>query len=198
MTDWIPTTPVHAACPELRRLRGIQRSLKLRVRWQRLPCSRRCLRRRAERCRCCSTSVHLNLAGPELEDRMRRSPGPRCPRARGRLALAGERCRLVARAGPRRLPDISTWHLHGWTRRRRNDVLEHARHIQGRLEVPLALENPTVLAQCAGRCTSWTSWRACTPKTSCPLILDVGHLVSYQWSAQQPLDAGLDGFPDTT
>ncbi|MBN1204461.1 MAG: DUF692 family protein [Myxococcaceae bacterium] len=135
--------------------------------------------------------VHLNLYGPELEP----------PEA---LAELDAHARTV---GSRWVGnDVGWWHagaqaFPGYlyispplTNEGLQDCAAHALHAQSMLSVPLALENPAVLAR-RGDMHVLEFMARLQARTGLPLLIDLGHLLSYQLSAELPLEAGLDGFP---
>jgi uncharacterized protein len=135
--------------------------------------------------------VHLNLYGPELEP----------PEA---LAALDAHARAVGSAWVGN--DVGWWHARGqpfpgylyvtppFSDAGLADCAAHALHVQAHLSVPLALENPAVFARRGG-------WHVLDfmarlhARTGLPLLLDLGHLLSYQLAAGLPLDAGLAEFP---
>ncbi|HET9450208.1 MAG TPA: DUF692 family protein, partial [Aggregicoccus sp.] len=74
------------------------------------------------------------------------------------------------------------------------DCAVHALHVQAGLSVPLALENPAVFAR-RGELHVLDFMARLQARTGLPLLLDLGHLFSFQLAAGLPLEAGLDGFP---
>lgn len=72
--------------------------------------------------------------------------------------------------------------------------ITHARHVQAALSVPLALENPPVLTRRGDRHVL-AFMAELHAATGVPLILDLGHLLSFQLAAGLPADAGLADFP---
>jgi uncharacterized protein (UPF0276 family) len=135
--------------------------------------------------------VHLNLYGPELEP------------ARA-LAALDAHARAVGSAWVGN--DIGWWHAGGqpfpgylyftppFTEAGVRDATAHALHVQAGLSVPLALENPAVFAR-RGELHVLDFMARLHGATGLPLLLDLGHLFSYQLAAGLPLTAGLDGFP---
>jgi uncharacterized protein (UPF0276 family) len=135
--------------------------------------------------------VHLNLYGPELES----------PEA---LAFLEAHARAVHSAWVGN--DVGWWHhlgqpLPGYlylppplTAEGLADAAAHALHVQSHLSVPLVLENP-VVGWRNGRLHVLDFMAELHRRTGCPLLLDLGHLLSAQLSAGLPLSAGLDGFP---
>lgn len=135
--------------------------------------------------------VHLNLFGPTLESSERLSALDAHARAVG-SAWVGN--------------DVAWWHtgeeafpgylylsppLH---RASVEPCVTHALHIQGALSMPLALENPAVIAR-RGDWHVLDFMAALHARTRLPLVLDMGHLWSHQLSAGLPASAGFDGFP---
>jgi uncharacterized protein (UPF0276 family) len=135
--------------------------------------------------------VHLNLYGPELE------PGKA-------LADLDAHARAVGSAWVGN--DIGWWHSGGqpfpgylyftppFTEAGVRDSVAHALHVQSHLSVPLALENPAAFAK-RGELHVLDFMARVHARTGLPMLLDLGHLLSYQLAAGLPLDAGLDGFP---
>jgi uncharacterized protein (UPF0276 family) len=135
--------------------------------------------------------VHLNLYGPELEP------------ARA-LAALDAHARAVGSAWVGN--DIGWWHAGGqpfpgylyftppFTEAGVRDATAHALHVQAGLSVPLALENPAVFAR-RGELHVLDFMARVQAATGLPLLLDLGHLFSYQLAAGLPLGAGLEGFP---
>jgi uncharacterized protein (UPF0276 family) len=72
--------------------------------------------------------------------------------------------------------------------------ITHARHVQAALSVPLALENPPVLTKRGDRHVL-DFMAQLHAATGAPLILDLGHLLSFQLAAGLAPDAGLSDFP---
>ncbi len=135
--------------------------------------------------------VHLNLYGPELEDV-------------SALAHLDAHAREVRSAWVGN--DVGWWHRRGQpfpgylylppplTEEGLADAAVHAAHVQGHLSVPLVLENP-VAGWRSGGLHVLDFMGALHQRTGCPLLLDLGHLLSAQLASGLPLDAGLDGFP---
>ncbi|PTL85338.1 DUF692 family multinuclear iron-containing protein [Vitiosangium sp. GDMCC 1.1324] len=135
--------------------------------------------------------VHLNLYGPELEPVKALEDLDAHARAVG-SAWVGN--------------DIGWWHSGGqpfpgylyftppFTEAGVRDCVAHALHVQSHLSVPLALENPAAFAK-RGELHVLDFMARVQERTGLPLLLDLGHLLSYQLAAGLPLEAGLDGFP---
>ncbi|MGZ3456983.1 MAG: DUF692 domain-containing protein, partial [Archangium sp.] len=135
--------------------------------------------------------VHLNLYGPELEPVKALEDLDAHARAVG-SAWVGN--------------DIGWWHSGGqpfpgylyftppFTEAGVRDCVAHALHVQSHLSVPLALENPAAFAR-RGELHVLDFMARVHARTGLPLLLDLGHLLSYQLAAGLPLEAGLDGFP---
>ncbi|MFL5352390.1 DUF692 family multinuclear iron-containing protein [Archangium sp.] len=135
--------------------------------------------------------VHLNLYGPELEPVTALEAMDAHARAVG-SAWVGN--------------DIGWWHSGGqpfpgylyftppFTEAGVRDSVAHALHVQSHLSVPLALENPAAFAK-RGELHVLDFMARVHACTGLPLLLDLGHLLSYQLAAGLPLEAGLDGFP---
>jgi uncharacterized protein (UPF0276 family) len=135
--------------------------------------------------------VHLNLYGPELES----------PEALGHLEAHAQ-----AVESPWVGNDVGWWHSGGQqfpgylyvspplSNEGLQDCAAHALHVQAGLRRPLALENPAVLAR-RGDMHVLEFMARLQSRTGLPLLLDLGHLFSYQLSAELPLEAGFDGFP---
>lgn len=135
--------------------------------------------------------VHLNLYGPELEPA-------------SALAEMDAHARVVGSAWVGN--DIGWWHAGGqpfpgylyftppFTEAGVRDATAHALHVQAGLSVPLVLENPAVFAR-RGELHVLDFMARVHAATGLPLLLDLGHLFSYQLAAGLPLNAGLDGFP---
>ena len=102
--------------------------------------------------------------------------------------------------------DVAWWHAGGrffpgyryvappFTAAGLADTAAHVEHVQQALDRPLALENPAVVAL-RGELHVLAFLAALHERTRAPLVLDLGHLLSYQLAAGLPPDAGLDGFP---
>ncbi|MGO9765376.1 MAG: DUF692 family multinuclear iron-containing protein [Myxococcaceae bacterium] len=135
--------------------------------------------------------VHLNLYGPELEDVLALQHLDAHARAVG-SAWVGN--------------DVGWWHRRGqplpgylylpppMTALGLADAAAHAAHVASHLSVPLVLENP-VAGWRRGGMHVLDFMAALHHRTGCPLLLDLGHLLSAQLAAGLPPDAGLDGFP---
>lgn len=135
--------------------------------------------------------VHLNLYGPVLES----------PEA---LADLDAHARTVG--SPWVGNDVGWWHSGGQpfpgylyfspplTNEGLQDCAAHALHVQAGLSRPLALENPAVFAR-RGDMHVLDFMARLQSRTGLPLLLDLGHLFSYQLSAELPLETGFDGFP---
>jgi uncharacterized protein (UPF0276 family) len=135
--------------------------------------------------------VHLNLYGPVLEPDEDISDMDAHARAVG-SAWVGN--------------DVGWWHSGGQpfpgylyftpplTNEGLQDCAAHALHVQAGLSVPLALENPAVFAR-RGEMHVLDFMARLQARTGLPLLLDLGHLFSYQLTAELPLETGLDSFP---
>jgi len=135
--------------------------------------------------------VHLNLYGPELEDA-------------AALAHLDAHARGVGSAWVGN--DVGWWHRRGQplpgylylppplTPQGLDDAVAHAAHVQAHLSVPLVLENPVAGWRCGGLHVL-DFMAALHQRTGCPLLLDLGHLLSAQLAAGLPPATGLDGFP---
>ncbi|WNG37555.1 DUF692 family protein [Archangium violaceum] len=135
--------------------------------------------------------VHLNLYGPELESVKALEDLDAHARAVG-SAWVGN--------------DIGWWHSGGqpfpgylyftppFTEAGIRDCVAHALHVQSHLSVPLALENPAAFAK-RGELHVLDFMARVHERTGLPMLIDLGHLFSYQLAAGLPLDAGLEGFP---
>ena len=135
--------------------------------------------------------VHLNLAGPELESS---------------AMLQALNAHALAVQTPWVGNDVGWWHSRGQpfpgylyvtpplTAAGLANAEAHARHVQSHLAVPLALENPVVF-QADGGMHVLEFLAQLHGKTGAPLILDVGHLWSFQLARGLEATAGLDGFP---
>jgi uncharacterized protein (UPF0276 family) len=135
--------------------------------------------------------VHLNLYGPELEPAQH-------------IADLDAHARTVGSAWVGN--DVGWWHSGGQpfpgylyvtpplTNEGLQDCAAHALHVQAGLSVPLVLENPAVLAR-RGDMHVLEFMSRLQARTGLPLLLDLGHLLSYQLSSELPLESGFDGFP---
>ncbi len=135
--------------------------------------------------------VHLNLYGPELEPVQV-------------LQELDTHARTVGSAWVGN--DIGWWHSGGqpfpgylfftppFTEAGLRDCVSHALHVQSHLSVPLALENPAAFAK-RGELHVLDFMARMHARTRLPLLLDLGHLLSYQLAAGLPLDEGLSDFP---
>jgi uncharacterized protein (UPF0276 family) len=135
--------------------------------------------------------VHLNLYGPERESAE---------------AIAELEAHALAVGSPWVGNDVGWWHAGGQpfpgylyltpplTNEGLQDCAAHALHVQAGLSVPLALENPAVLAR-RGDMHVLDFMARLQARTGLPLLLDLGHLLSYQLAAELPVEAGFDGFP---
>ncbi|WP_426752541.1 DUF692 domain-containing protein [Myxococcus sp. Y35] len=135
--------------------------------------------------------VHLNLWGPALEPTK---------------ALTDLDAHARAVESPWVGNDVGWWHVEGqpfpgylyftppFNEAGLEECVSHALHVQRHLSMPLALENPAVLAR-RGQWHVLDFMAKLHARTGLPLLLDLGHLFSHQLSAGLPLEAGLDGFP---
>jgi uncharacterized protein len=135
--------------------------------------------------------VHLNLYGPELE-------------SEEALACLDAQARAVKSAWVGN--DVGWWHHRGQplpgylylppplSAEGLADAAAHAQHVQAHLSVPLVLENPVVAWRRGGMHVLDFMARL-HQRTGCPLLLDLGHLLSAQLASGLPLADGLDGFP---
>ncbi len=135
--------------------------------------------------------VHLNLYGPELE------PAQHLEELEAHARTVGS-----AWVGN----DVGWWHSGGQpfpgylyfspplTNEGLQDCAAHALHVQAGLSMPLALENPAVLAR-RGDMHVLEFMGRLQARTGLPLLLDLGHLFSYQLASELPLEAGFEGFP---
>lgn len=135
--------------------------------------------------------VHINLYGPALES----------VEALGELDA---HARAVGSAWVGN--DVGWWHQEGrafpgylylpppMTEAGVRDAAVHALHVQSHLGVPLLLENPAVIAL-RGELHVLDFMARLHAQTGLGLLLDVGHLWSYQLSRGLPADAAFDGFP---
>jgi uncharacterized protein (UPF0276 family) len=135
--------------------------------------------------------VHLNLYGPVRESAE---------------AIAELNAHALA-VGSRWVGnDVGWWHSGGQpfpgylyvtpplTNEGLQDCAAHALHVQAGLSMPLALENPAVLAR-RGDMHVLDFMARLQARTGLPLLIDLGHLFSYQLAAELPMEAGFDGFP---
>jgi len=135
--------------------------------------------------------VHLNLHGPQLE------------LARNLQALDAQ---ARALGSPWVGNDVGWWHHQGSAfpgylyippsldAQGLDDAVAHALHVQSALSVPLALENPAVVAR-RGSMHVLAFMAELHARTGCPLILDLGHLLAFQLTAGLPVDAALSELP---
>jgi uncharacterized protein (UPF0276 family) len=135
--------------------------------------------------------VHLNLYGPVLE-------------SGEDIADLDAHARTVGSAWVGN--DVGWWHSGGqpfpgylyftppFTHEGLQDCAAHALHVQAGLSLPLTLENPAVFAR-RGEMHVLDFMARLQARTGLPLLLDLGHLFSYQLAAGLPLETGLDGFP---
>jgi uncharacterized protein (UPF0276 family) len=135
--------------------------------------------------------VHLNLYGPELE-------------SEEALGFLDAQARAVKSAWVGN--DVGWWHHRGQqlpgylylppplSAEGLADATAHARHVQAHLSVPLVLENP-VVAWRRGGMHVLDFMAELHRRSGCPLLLDLGHLLSAQLASGLPLAEGLDGFP---
>jgi uncharacterized protein (UPF0276 family) len=135
--------------------------------------------------------VHVNLWGPELES----------PEA---LAHLDAHAKAVGSSWVGN--DLGWWHSHGQafpgymfiapplSEAGLADCVAHAEHVQAHLSVPLVLENPPVFAR-RGPLHVLDFMARLHARTRAPLLLDLGHLLSFQLAAGLSPTTGLDGFP---
>ncbi len=135
--------------------------------------------------------VHLNLYGPDLEEA-------------SALRHLDAQARAVGSAWVGN--DVGWWHSSGQqlpgylylppplSALGLADAAAHAAHVQAHLSVPLVLENP-VIGWRRGNLHVLDFMAALHQRTGCPLLLDLGHLLSAQLASGLPLTAGLAGFP---
>ncbi len=135
--------------------------------------------------------VHLNLYGPTLE-------------SADNLRDLAEHLSYVG--SPWVSNDVAWWHQGGqpfpayfylpppFDRRGLDDCTAHAQHVQASIPVPLLLENPAVIA-CRGEMHVLDFMAELHRRTGSDLLLDIGHLFSYQLTRGLPISSGLDGFP---
>jgi uncharacterized protein (UPF0276 family) len=134
---------------------------------------------------------HLNLYGPELEP----------PEVVEQLRQHAE-----AVGSPWVGNDVGWWHVEGRAfpgyvylappldPRGLDSCVAHAVAIQEKLGVPLALENPTVMAR-RGSMHVLDFMAMLHQRTGSPLLLDLGHLFAHQLACRLPPLDGLDRFP---
>ncbi len=135
--------------------------------------------------------VHLNLFGAELE-------------SKDRLALAA--AHVTAVGSPWVSNDVGWWHhagtaLPGYlyvtpplSAAGLEQCVRHVAHVRDAMPVPLLIENPVVMTK-RGDLHVLEFMSRLHAATGCPLLIDVGHLVSHQLAHGLPLDAGLEGVP---
>ena len=135
--------------------------------------------------------VHLNLWGPKLE-------------SREQLTALAEQAQAVGSAWVGN--DVAWWHAGGqpfpgylyltppFDADGLAECTAHALHVQSFLPMPLALENPAVIAR-RGPLHVLDFMAELHARTGLPLILDLGHLLSFQLAAGLGAADGLDGFP---
>jgi len=135
--------------------------------------------------------VHLNLYGPTLESAD---------------ALRDLAEHLSQVGSPWVSNDVAWWHQAGqpfpayfylpppFDRRGLDDCTAHALHVQASIPVPLLLENPAVIAW-RGDMHVLDFMAELHLRTGSDLLLDIGHLFSYQLTQGIPISSGLDGFP---
>jgi uncharacterized protein (UPF0276 family) len=135
--------------------------------------------------------VHLNLFGAELE-------------SKERLALAAEHVEAVK--SPWVSNDVGWWHHAGHavpgylylTPPLTSDALatcvRHTAHVRDAMPVPLLVENPFVMTA-RGDLHVLEFMEKLSRATACPLLLDLGHLLSHQLARGLALDEGLANFP---
>jgi uncharacterized protein len=135
--------------------------------------------------------VFLNLHGPELEDG-------------GSLQALRDHLRAVG--SPWVGNDVAWWHGGGkpfpgflylappLDEAGLADAVIHANHVQAAIDRPLLLENPVVVAR-RGEMHVLEFMAELNRRTGLPLLLDLGHLASFQLSAGLPLETGLDRLP---
>lgn len=134
--------------------------------------------------------VHLNLYGPELENK---------------ASLAALDRHLAEVGSPWVSNDVAWWHAAGrvfpghlylpppLTHEGLEDVVRHALHVQGAIRAPLLLENPALFTP-RGPLHVLDFMSELHRRTRLGLLIDVGHLLSHQLARGLPLDSGLDGF----
>ncbi len=135
--------------------------------------------------------VHLNLYGPELE-------------SAERLALAA--AHLAAVGSPWVSNDVGWWHHAGnalpgflyltppLTTEALQQCAHHAGHVRDAMPVPLLIENPVVMTV-RGELHVMDFMARLSAATDCPLLIDVGHLLSHQLARGLGLLDGLHDFP---
>lgn len=135
--------------------------------------------------------VHLNLAGPELE-------------SAERLKLLAEHVSAVG--SPWVSNDVGWWHHQGvpfpgylYVTPRLDaaglaNAVAHVRHVRDAMPVPLLIENPVVMTARGGMHVVEFMSRL-HEATGCPLLIDVGHLVSHQLARGLPLLEGIGALP---
>ena len=135
--------------------------------------------------------VHLNLFGPELE-------------SKDRLALAAAHLTVVG--SPWVSNDVGWWHhagtqLPGYlyltpplTTEALTQCGRHVEHVRDAMPVPLLIENPVVMTA-RGELHVLDFMARLSEATGCPLLLDLGHLLSHQLTRGLSLLDGLAGFP---
>ena len=135
--------------------------------------------------------VHLNLYGPALE-------------SLESLVALETHAREVGSAWVGN--DVAWWHGEGepfpgylfipppFSDAGVEDCVRHALHVQSHLSMPLVLENPAVMCR-RGPLHVLDFMAALHRQTGCPLLLDVGHLLSYQLCAGLGAGAGFERFP---
>ncbi len=135
--------------------------------------------------------VFLNLYGPELEDG-------------GSLQALREQLQEVG--SPWVGNDVGWWHGGGnpfpgflylpppFDQAGLADAVLHANHVQAALDRPLLLENPAVVAS-RGDMHVLDFMAELSQRTNLPLLLDLGHLASFQLAAGLPLDHALQHVP---
>jgi uncharacterized protein (UPF0276 family) len=135
--------------------------------------------------------VHLNLYGPELE-------------SVERLRLAAEHAAAIH--SPWVSNDVGWWHHRGTplpgylyltpplNSESLGQCVAHACHVREHLPVPLLLENPAVMTA-RGSFHMLEFMSRLHQETGCPLLIDIGHLVSHQLANGLSLTEGLSGSP---
>lgn len=135
--------------------------------------------------------VHLNLAGPELE-----SPE--------RLKLLAAHVQAVG--SPWVSNDVGWWH-HGGVpfpgylyvtppldAEGLANAVMHVEHVRDAMPVPLLIENPVVMTA-RGSLHVAEFMARLHEATGCPLLIDLGHLLSHQLARGLSLLDGLDALP---